>query len=152
MPSSSTQSLLPILLLLLLANLANLGGAASSTPPIDSSTSPTSTITKPPRKSPRDARVYVHRVLSNGLPVLLVSDPVANRAAACMSVGVGYYSDPPEIPGLAHFLEHMLFNGNRKYPLEGAFDDFLSTHRGSTNAETGEETTNFYFDVSLTNY
>ena len=84
--------------------------------------------------------------------MLLVSDPVANRAAACMSVGVGYYSDPPEIPGLAHFLEHMLFNGNRKYPLEGAFDDFLSTHRGSTNAETGEETTNFYFDVSLTNY
>jgi secreted Zn-dependent insulinase-like peptidase len=79
--------------------------------------------------------------------VVVVSDPVATRAAAAMSISVGSYSDPSEIPGLAHFLEHMVFNGNEKYPVEGAFDDFLSTHRGSTNAETGEEITNFFFDI-----
>lgn len=33
-----------------------------------------------------------------------------------MTVGVGSFSDPPEIQGLAHFLEHMIFMGSEKYP------------------------------------
>lgn len=48
--------------------------------------------------------------------VLLVSDPATERSAASMSVGVGHMSDPDNIPGLAHFLEHMLFLGTEKYP------------------------------------
>lgn len=48
--------------------------------------------------------------------VLLVSDPETERSAASMSVGVGHMSDPDNIPGLAHFLEHMLFLGTEKYP------------------------------------
>lgn len=37
------------------------------------------------------------------------------QAACGLSVGVGSFSDPPEIPGLAHFLEHMVFMGSEKY-------------------------------------
>lgn len=48
--------------------------------------------------------------------VLLVSDPTTERSAASMSVGVGHMSDPDNVPGLAHFLEHMLFLGTEKYP------------------------------------
>lgn len=33
-----------------------------------------------------------------------------------MTVGVGSFSDPSEIQGLAHFLEHMIFMGSEKYP------------------------------------
>eukprot|EP00965_Chrysotila_dentata_P243415 6205400-Pleurochrysis_carterae.AAC.1 len=44
--------------------------------------------------------------------VLLVSDPEADKAAACMDVSVGHSSDPSDLPGLAHFLEHMLFLGD----------------------------------------
>ncbi|KAJ0170064.1 hypothetical protein K1T71_014670 [Dendrolimus kikuchii] len=33
-----------------------------------------------------------------------------------MDVNVGYLSDPEELPGLAHFCEHMLFLGTKKYP------------------------------------
>lgn len=54
--------------------------------------------------------------LENGMRVLLVSDPATERSAASMSVGVGHMSDPDNIPGLAHFLEHMLFLGTEKYP------------------------------------
>ena len=36
------------------------------------------------------------------------------RAAVAVSVGVGSFSDPAELPGLAHFLEHMLFMGSEK--------------------------------------
>lgn len=50
------------------------------------------------------------------MKVLLVSDPQTERSAASMSVNVGHMSDPDNIPGLAHFLEHMLFLGTEKYP------------------------------------
>lgn len=39
------------------------------------------------------------------------------KQAACgLCVGVGSFSDPPEIPGMAHFLEHMVFMGSERYP------------------------------------
>jgi len=34
--------------------------------------------------------------------------------------------DPEELPGLAHFCEHMLFLGTEKYPVENEYSRFLS--------------------------
>ena len=36
------------------------------------------------------------------------------------------FSDPDEALGMAHFCEHMLFMGTKKYPQEGKFEDFVS--------------------------
>ena len=33
----------------------------------------------------------------------------------------GCFQDPVELPGLAHFCEHMLFLGTEKYPEEGLY-------------------------------
>ena len=98
-------------------------------------------------KSENDPRSYQYSVLTNGLKVLVISDPVAKRAAAAMDVRVGYFSDPEEIPGLAHLLEHMLFLGTTKYPDENQFGEFLSNHGGSSNAYTEAESTNYHFDI-----
>jgi len=57
-------------------------------------------------------------------------------------------SDPDDIPGLAHFCEHMLFLGTEKYPEENEYNKFLSEHAGGSNAFTSSEHTNFYFDVA----
>jgi nardilysin len=35
------------------------------------------------------------------------------RTGACLTVGVGSFAEPEEFPGLAHYLEHMLFMGER---------------------------------------
>lgn len=35
----------------------------------------------------------------------------SRRAGACLTVGVGSFADPEHLPGLAHYLEHMLFMG-----------------------------------------
>ncbi|EZA59550.1 Nardilysin [Ooceraea biroi] len=69
------------------------------------------------------------------------------KAACGLSIGVGSFSDPPEIPGMAHFLEHMVFMGSEKYPQENELDSFLSKHGGFSNAMTDCEITTFYFDV-----
>uniref|UniRef100_A0A672ZLN9 Nardilysin a (N-arginine dibasic convertase) n=1 Tax=Sphaeramia orbicularis TaxID=375764 RepID=A0A672ZLN9_9TELE len=68
-------------------------------------------------------------------------------SAAALCVGVGSFCDPADLPGLAHFLEHMVFMGSEKYPSENGFDAFLKKHGGSDNASTDCERTVFQFDV-----
>eukprot|EP00977_Amphora_coffeiformis_P029553 scaffold41448_cov199-Amphora_coffeaeformis.AAC.3 len=61
-------------------------------------------------RPPLDDRVYRTFTLpSNGLRVLVCSDPSTNEAAVAMDVHVGATSDPKDVRGLAHFTEHMLF-------------------------------------------
>lgn len=60
-------------------------------------------------KSPADHRDYRSVVLPNKLQALLIHDVNTDKAAACLDVKIGSFSEPNEIPGLAHFLEHMLF-------------------------------------------
>ena len=65
-----------------------------------------------------------------------------------MDVAVGHMVDPPALPGLAHFCEHMLFLGTEKYPDENEYSKYLSQHGGGSNAYTSGDHTNYYFDVS----
>ncbi|XP_017159928.1 nardilysin-like [Poecilia reticulata] len=69
------------------------------------------------------------------------------QAAAALCVGVGSFCDPDDLPGLAHFLEHMVFMGSEKFPAENDFDAFLKRHGGSDNASTDCERTVFQFDI-----
>lgn len=69
------------------------------------------------------------------------------ESAAALCIGAGSYSDPTDLQGLAHFLEHMVFMGSEKYPNENAFDEFIKNHGGYNNASTSGENTTFYFNV-----
>lgn len=100
-----------------------------------------------PGKGEIDHREYRYLTLENGLRVLLVSDPEAQKAAAAMDVHIGHNQNPPHRQGLAHFLEHMLFLGTEKYPEPDAYQSFISGHGGSHNAYTSAEHTNYYFDI-----
>ncbi|KAM7330151.1 hypothetical protein ACRRTK_011764 [Alexandromys fortis] len=99
-------------------------------------------------KSPEDKREYRGLELANGIKVLLISDPTTDKSSAALDVHIGSLSDPPNIAGLSHFCEHMLFLGTKKYPKENEYSQFLSEHAGSSNAFTSGEHTNYYFDVS----
>ena len=72
-------------------------------------------------KPAEDNRQYLGLKLSNGLKVLLVSDPETDISAASLSVQIGSLTDPFELQGLAHFLEHMLFMGTKKVNLKKLF-------------------------------
>lgn len=98
-------------------------------------------------RSPNDARDYRALTLPNGMKVLLVSDPMAEKAAAAVDIDAGSNSDPDAFPGLTHFLEHMLFLGTRDFPEAGAYQEYIAAHGGSNNAYTAYENTNYYFDI-----
>ncbi|KAI9368118.1 Metalloenzyme, LuxS/M16 peptidase-like protein [Aspergillus egyptiacus] len=97
-----------------------------------------------------DDRSYRVIQLPNKLEALLVHDPETDKAAAAMDVHVGSFSDPQDLQGLAHGLEHMLFMGTEKYPKENAYNQYLASHSGSSNAYTAGTETNYYFEVSAT--
>jgi insulysin len=97
--------------------------------------------------SPNDKRTYRHLTLGNRLDVLLVHDIETEKSSACVDVRVGSMADPTEMPGLAHFLEHMLFLGTESYPVENEYSSFLNSHGGMSNAYTDQENTVYYFDV-----
>lgn len=59
----------------------------------------------------------------------------------------GYLSDPADVPGIAHFCEHMLFLGTEKYPQENDYNKFLSEHGGGSNACTYVDHTSYFFDI-----
>ena len=98
-------------------------------------------------RSPADTRDYRAVTLDNGLEVLVVSDPGADKAAAALDVNVGSANNPDARPGLAHFLEHMLFLGTEKYPKPGEYHRFINEHGGSSNAATSFAHTSYFFDV-----
>ncbi|XP_060526171.1 insulin-degrading enzyme [Cylas formicarius] len=98
-------------------------------------------------KSQEDKRLYRGLELTNGMKVLLVSDPQTDKSAAAMDVNVGFLSDPKNVKGLAHFCEHMLFLGTEKYPCENDYNKFLQEHGGSSNAATYIDHTLYYFDI-----
>lgn len=100
-----------------------------------------------PVVSPHDQRDYRVLTLDNGLKVLLVSDPEADKAAASMNVAVGSSQDPDDLQGLAHLLEHMLFLGTDAWPEPDAYQGYISRHGGSHNAFTASRDTNYFFDV-----
>lgn len=102
--------------------------------------------------SSQDKRNYRGLLLDNKLKCLLINDPLTDRSAAAVDVHAGYMLDPKEFPGLAHFCEHMLFMGSKKYPIENTFSKFIEDHAGSTNAYTSNENTNYHFEVAKGNF
>ena len=80
-------------------------------------------------KSPHDSRAYRHIQLSNGMDVILITDPDVTYSAASLVVGVGTYHDPVDFQGIAHFLEHMLFMGTGKYPNENEYSQYIQDRK-----------------------
>jgi secreted Zn-dependent insulinase-like peptidase len=70
-------------------------------------------------KSINDNRDYLPLTLANGMRAILVHDPDVKSSSASLTVNVGTLEDG-ETQGIAHFLEHMLFMGSKKYPDQNA--------------------------------
>ena len=101
-----------------------------------------------PDQSIKDERIAEIYKFESGFEVLIIQDSRVDKFGASMNVKIGSALDPENLPGLAHFLEHMLFMGTDDFPVENDFDLYLSKHSGSTNAFTDFENTCYHFETS----
>ena len=92
--------------------------------------------------APTDTRPHRYLRLPNRIEVVLVHDPQQDKSASALDVGVGYFEDPPELPGCAHLCEHMLLMGCERYPEEDGLRAYLSRNAGTANAYTSMCNTN----------
>jgi insulysin len=96
-------------------------------------------------------RTFKYGILPNKLKYTIIYDKHSDTSNVVMSVKTGSLYEPLEFMGLAHFLEHMLFMGSRKYKDEDYFSTKLKEYGGSSNAYTDNYHTVYYFDVISNN-
>jgi predicted Zn-dependent peptidase len=89
---------------------------------------------------------FHHHTLKNGLQVIGEISPSARSVSLGFFVRTGARDEGPEVAGVSHFLEHMVFKGT---PHRSAFDVNRDFDRvgADYNAFTSEENTVFYASV-----
>ncbi|MBV4488625.1 pyrroloquinoline quinone biosynthesis protein PqqF [Pseudomonas sp. SWRI153] len=90
--------------------------------------------------------------LANGLRVTLRHAPGLKRSAAALRVAAGSHDVPLAWPGLAHFLEHLLFLGTERFPGNEGLMAYVQGHGGQVNASTRERTTDFFFELPVPSF
>ena len=85
--------------------------------------------------------------LANGLRVTLRHAPDLKRCAAALRVAAGSHDVPLAWPGLAHFLEHLLFLHTERFPAGQGLMAYVQGHGGQVNARTNERTTDYFFEL-----
>lgn len=117
--------------LLSLACAAALGtlslSAAAATPPA-------------PAISVAGSDAIVSKTLDNGLKIIVWPSHAIPSANYYTFYKVGSRNERPGITGLAHFFEHMMFNGTSKRA-PGEFDRTMEAAGGSNNASTSNDLT-----------
>ncbi len=84
--------------------------------------------------------------LKNGLDVVVERNPDSHSVAFGLFVKTGSRDESPEVNGVSHFLEHMMFKGSTRYTWEDMnriFDEMGAKY----NAFTSQELTAYYANV-----
>ena len=89
-------------------------------------------------------------ILSNGLKVVHLELPGAQNFRLHLHVPVGSAHDPSGIKGLSHILEHTVLCGTSEMS-EEEFEHAIASMGGSSNAATGNNSTEFDFNASSYN-
>jgi zinc protease len=93
----------------------------------------------------------VSRTLPNGMKVVVWPDRDIPNVAMYTWYRVGSRNERPGITGIAHYFEHMMFNGT-KARAPGDFDRLMEAAGGSNNAYTSSDVTVYqnWFPVAAT--
>lgn len=93
------------------------------------------------RFTPPNTMDYNLHTFGNGLRLVHNHDPYTSMVAVNVLYDVGSRDEHPELTGLAHLFEHLMFGGSRTAP---SFDAAIERAGGWNNAWTSPDFTNFY--------
>ncbi|UQX01774.1 insulinase family protein [Streptomyces sp. RerS4] len=80
--------------------------------------------------------------LGNGLRVLIDTTSAGGLTAVSVHYGVGFRSEPEGRAGVAHLLEHMMFEGSERFPDRAYFTDLMAGG-GSAEGTTHQDYTDY---------
>ncbi|MPZ59132.1 MAG: insulinase family protein [Rhizobiales bacterium] len=81
--------------------------------------------------------------LANGLDVVVIPNSRAPVVTHMIWYKAGAADEPPGKSGIAHFLEHLMFKGTKKYPA-GQFSGAVAAMGGQENAFTSQDYTAYF--------
>ncbi len=84
--------------------------------------------------------------LDNGLTVIFEYVPGVKVVSVQSWIQTGSVNETPEISGISHFLEHILFKGTKKFK-PGEIDTYLDAKGAYNNAFTSFDVTNYYVTI-----
>jgi len=88
-----------------------------------------------------------NKTLSNGLDVIVISNPAVPLVTIELDVKNGAYTEPPEYDGLSHLYEHMFFKANSKIANQERYMERLRELGATFNGTTSEERVNYFITV-----
>ncbi|MEK7494980.1 MAG: pitrilysin family protein [Patescibacteria group bacterium] len=89
--------------------------------------------------------------LPNGLRVITQHLPSVDSITIYLTVGAGPRFETEETAGLAHFLEHMLFEGTDRFPSSKELSTYIESVGGRSGAFTEKEFVLFYVKIPKKN-
>lgn len=94
---------------------------------------------------------YKTTVLENGLKVILIKTPSNGLVAYYTIVRTGSRDEyEPGHSGFAHFFEHMMFRGTKKYP-GNVYDKIVTEMGANANAYTTDDYTCYHLNITKEN-
>lgn len=90
-----------------------------------------------------------HRVLANGLDVIVVENHAVPLVTVELDVRNGSMTEPPEFNGLSHLYEHMFFKANRTISDQERYLERLRQLGAIWNGTTSEERVNYFFTIGV---
>ncbi len=91
---------------------------------------------------------YKKYQLDNGLKVIIHKDESTPIVAVNLAFDVGARDENPEMTGLAHYFEHLMFSGSKNAP---DYDIQVQNAGGQNNAFTTNDYTNYYITLPKNN-
>jgi zinc protease len=90
--------------------------------------------------------------MDNGLRVVVAESHAVPIVAVDVWVRAGTRREKPDEPGVAHYLEHMIFNGTPLHPTEESVDGSIEDLGGSIDAATSYDWAHFFTEVPTSGY
>lgn len=85
--------------------------------------------------------------LGNGMQALVIEDHRAPAITHMVWYKIGAADEPPGKPGIAHFLEHLMFKGTKEIG-PGEFSKIIARNGGRDNAFTSADYTGYHQTIS----
>lgn len=95
---------------------------------------------------------YVKGILNSGMKYITTKNKFHNSCSIMLLVRVGSKHENKDEYGCAHFLEHMLFKGSKKYKKNIEINKLIDELKISCNASTNKHFTEYHFSLPDYNF